>query len=339
MKNALFFAKGFLIFSCVAATMLYIKAFSKNKNNFLYGLTEKYARSEKLPSPKLVFIGGSGLVFGLDSKRIQDSLHIPVVNMGMHAGLGITFELAEAELVAKSGDKVVMSFEYNADDDITIHGYDYLKAVAVDALPDIFKCVPVFDKLNYVELKYFYFSNSGKVLSAVQNGQLPAPFPIRCISSLTLFLNETGDIDYTKDDDTTKFTYRKNVFNTYGDVATRFDFSYDSTMLKGKKAVEQGYIKEVSLINKYVERLKQKGVQVSYLLPVIAKSDYILNKRVIDNLDIAYGRELKIPVLNTLSSSIYPDGLFFDTVFHLNIKGREKHTSEIIALLKKAFSI
>ena len=62
-----------------------------DKNNYLMAYKSKTARLITCPTPRIVFIGGSNLAFGLDSHMIEDSLHCHVVNMGLHGGIGIRY--------------------------------------------------------------------------------------------------------------------------------------------------------------------------------------------------------------------------------------------------------
>ena len=45
---------------------------------------------------------------------------------------------------------------------------------------------------------------------------------------------------------------------------------------------------------------------------------------------------LKIEILNRVSDFVFPDSLFFDTVYHLNKKGREIRTKKLIEIIKKS---
>ena len=48
----------------------------------------------------------------MDSKLVESELKMPVVNLGLHAGLGLEFILNEISSQMKSGDEVVISLEY-----------------------------------------------------------------------------------------------------------------------------------------------------------------------------------------------------------------------------------
>jgi hypothetical protein len=64
-----------------------------------------------MPSPKIIFIGGSSTLFGIDAAEVQKSLKIPALNFGLHAGLRLEYLLMNARDAAKPGDIVVLSLE------------------------------------------------------------------------------------------------------------------------------------------------------------------------------------------------------------------------------------
>ena len=64
------------------------------------------------PSPRIILIGGSNVSFGLDAELMQRSLGIPVINDGLHAGLGIV-PLRELQEFIRPGDVIIISLEYS----------------------------------------------------------------------------------------------------------------------------------------------------------------------------------------------------------------------------------
>ncbi|HVD61344.1 MAG TPA: hypothetical protein VNC11_10775, partial [Gemmatimonadaceae bacterium] len=64
-------------------------------NNYLAAVLEKDRLIRNTPSPKVILVGGSNLAFGIDSKLMQDSLGLRVVNMGLYAKLGLRYMLAQ----------------------------------------------------------------------------------------------------------------------------------------------------------------------------------------------------------------------------------------------------
>ena len=65
------------------------------------------------PSPRLILVGGSNLSFGVDSKRMADSLHLPVINVALHAGIGLKFIIDDLTSRIRKGDIIVVAPEYN----------------------------------------------------------------------------------------------------------------------------------------------------------------------------------------------------------------------------------
>ena len=81
-------------------------------DNYLAAVLEKDRLIRTTPSPKMILVGGSNLAFGIDSKMLQDSLGIRVVNMGLYAKLGLRYMLAQVRPYIKTGDVVIVVPEY-----------------------------------------------------------------------------------------------------------------------------------------------------------------------------------------------------------------------------------
>src|SRR5678816_2773153 len=64
-------------------------------DSYLAAVLEKDRLIRNTPSPKIILVGGSNLAFGIDSKAIEDSLGLHVVNMGLYAKLGLKYMLAQ----------------------------------------------------------------------------------------------------------------------------------------------------------------------------------------------------------------------------------------------------
>ncbi|KAA6307943.1 hypothetical protein EZS27_040384 [termite gut metagenome] len=56
---------------------------------------------------RIIFVGGSNLAFGIDSKMITDSLHIDVINYGLSAGIGLKYMIDDVCIYAK---KMILLF-------------------------------------------------------------------------------------------------------------------------------------------------------------------------------------------------------------------------------------
>lgn len=61
---------------------------------------------------RIIIIGGSGTHYGIDALQIEHELHMPVINMGLHGGLGLNAILGSIRNEISKGDIVVLIPEY-----------------------------------------------------------------------------------------------------------------------------------------------------------------------------------------------------------------------------------
>jgi hypothetical protein len=64
-----------------------------------------------MPSPKLIFAGGSTVLFGIDAAEVQRQLRRPAMNLGLHAALPLEEILGITREAARPGDIVVLALE------------------------------------------------------------------------------------------------------------------------------------------------------------------------------------------------------------------------------------
>ena len=76
------------------------------------GAEAKMQAIAALPSPKLVFIGGSAVHMGINTEMLGAALGMPAGNFGTLAALGPKIMLFNASQVLKRGDTAVVVFEY-----------------------------------------------------------------------------------------------------------------------------------------------------------------------------------------------------------------------------------
>ena len=61
--------------------------------------------------PAVLFSAGSSVTFGVDAAQLSKATGRPVINLGLHAGLGGAAIMAYAEAKAKRGDLIILSLE------------------------------------------------------------------------------------------------------------------------------------------------------------------------------------------------------------------------------------
>ncbi len=271
----------------------------RDTNAYVGATIDKEKRLAEVSSPRLIFVGGSNLTLGLDSKKISDSIHLPVVNMSLHAGLGVAFALNEVKEQLKKGDKVVLSIEYG----LTKKGDTKLYSQLMDLNP-----------------------NAARYLDNTFNDQLRL-MDInwqRCVSSL--FLDVAGNDPQN--------IYRRDGFTKEGDMIGHLSLPQPSSQTDRGKMVFKDYKEVINAFNMFIDVANQKGAQVYYTFPAYMSSEYQLNKAVIDQYQAQFQQELKCPIINTPESFVFPDTYYFDTAYHLNKEGRDKRTAIMIDILQ-----
>lgn len=113
---------------------------------------DKMNRLESITEPKIVLVSNSNLAFGIQSELIEEAIGMPVVNLGLHGGLGNAFHERMPLFNITAGDIIVISHLDYSDDDkisdpalalITVENYfHYWKIFRVKDFPRIICKLP-----------------------------------------------------------------------------------------------------------------------------------------------------------------------------------------------------
>lgn len=279
-------------------------------NDYLLAIFKKHEQLERLPAPRLVFVGGSGAAFGIDSKSIGDSLKMNGFNLGLHAGLGLEFMVSEVLDVARPGDVVVVSTEfYLGQGQLKMLAYmnnhfpktaDYLQLGALDRFSYAYELITA-DLLD----------RSKRVQSTLLKGK-----------------NQTIKLD-------TNDYYRSTGFTSRGDYELHLDKERPWGLFTRYDQKEEVYSDGIRQLNR-LSALQQNGIKVFYVYPGYPKEEYNRFKTSLQSFDNQLRHGLSFPVLGQLQDFLYPEDEFFDTVYHLEREGRSKRAATIARLLREA---
>ena len=113
MKKFLFKIFIFCIISVVVfSIVIFLPPTPKAKNYVLFSKIQKDSLLQNVPSPRIIFIGGSNLVYGLNSQLFKDSLALNSINTGSIATIGLSYMMDNTLPYIRSGDIVVIAPEY-----------------------------------------------------------------------------------------------------------------------------------------------------------------------------------------------------------------------------------
>ncbi len=272
------------------------------RTTYTGAVVDKYERLQEIQEPKIILVGGSNVAFGVDSLKLEDAFGMPVVNMGLNAGLGQAFhsELIKEEI--SEGDIVIIMPEDYGEQTTDIKNYP----LAWTALEDNLQLWSVLKTQDYLEMV--------------------KAFPTYFSRAKEKFLWGTDAPNDERD------CYQAEAFNDHGDVVypktecIMSEGDYDDFAHIKLSEEMKDYWNE---LNEYI---KEKDAVLYMSCPPVL--DEILSSdmgKLQEDLDT----ELDCPMISDLSDYTYPLAYFYDSSVHLNDIGKEVRTEQLIEDLRE----
>ncbi len=285
-------------------------------DNYLAAVLEKDRLIRNTPSPKIILVGGSNLAFGIDSRMMQDSLAMRVVNMGLYAKLGLRYMLAQVRPYIREGDIVLVVPEYDqfygsfADGDNTLN--TALLYAPADRIGDFVRAYSVIDVVLRPRVENVRRSFMQAAASAL--GVKDRYFP-----------PDTNPV------------YNRRSFNQLGDVVTHLEREGKDpdSLYVGALPPHANFNERVlDDLNAVDEVARERGARSFFLFPSYLDSAYTVNAAAIDSLQRELARGTAMAVIGKPADFVFPGALFFDTRYHLNKRGRELRTVKMIETIR-----
>ena len=268
--------------------------------SLLFAYNQKIDRLNNLEGKRIIFIGGSNLSFGLDSRVIEDSLGLQPVNLGLHALLGLKFIIESSEVYIRDGDIIVIAPEYS-------HFYKGLNSGSEELL-----------RMGMdVDKRYFNFLNLSQIYNCLE-------FLPKYVYSKFKLKEYSGWVN-------SKY-YSVSSFNAYGDVVAHWSE-------KGKYFEPFGEFKGelnenvIEYLQDYNLRMSKRNVKVFISFPVYQRSSYQNSLLQIKNLEERLHLS-RLKILGSADRYAFPDSLFFNTPYHLNGMGVTTRSNYLLEDLK-----
>ncbi len=269
----------------------------------LFSQIEKIRLLEKTQSPRMIFIGGSNLSFGLDSKMIHDSLHVNPINTAIHASIGLKYMLGSILPYIRKNDIVIVSAEYQQFYGDVANGRIELLSIVCDISPNTKNTL---DRSQYCEIiKY-------------------APkYALSKLNPLTFFKAPAADTDI----------YDRLAFNAYGDACKHWQLPKE---VADPISIPDGFNNEAfDLLINFKKSIEEKKAVLFITYPAYQQESFEKNPTKINQLENLFKSNGFI-LLGTPKRYEFPDSLIFNTPYHLTGKGVKKRTELLIEDLKKA---
>jgi len=287
--------------------LLLLPTTPRASKSLLFAEIKKDSLLANVSFPRIIFVGGSNLSFGLNSQTIKDSLNINPINTAIHVGVGIKYMLENTMQYAKKGDIIVIVPEY-------LLFYRDWSFGSEELLRTIFDCNK--KNLRLLNFKQIYkcFPYTGK-----------------------LILSKFDRKEYfnVKEND----MYSVNSFNKYGDVDAHWYLENRHNEFKPYETIDiTTYNPKVMTEMKHiVNKLQEKGCIVLITYPCYQETSFNNTKEAIKKVEEEYQTN-GFTVLGTPQKYMMPDSLMFNSPYHVNKQGVERRTKLLIEDLKIALN-
>ncbi|MCM1041771.1 MAG: hypothetical protein NC396_05005 [Bacteroides sp.] len=261
--------------------------------------------SDEERNPSIILLGGSNVAFGYNSPMIAERLQMPVINVGLNAGVGLKLMVDESFPYLKKGDVLVFSPEY--DHFFGLFAYGYLPLAEV------------------------FYQGKGECAAKMNLQQ----WRVVC-RNMPMLLQKRVDYKikslFIPPEESSK-VYQVSSFNEYGDIVVREE--QEPLRIPLKKEPPGNINREIiHWLEVKLMEISRKGVSVCMLPPILARTAYANKEVNIERVDSCL-RKIGFPFICTPWEMTYPDSLFYDTFYHLDSLGVIIHTEDVIDLLKK----
>lgn len=290
---------------CVCAAACFLLPDAGLKRTMMGVGLDKMNRLKTVPGNRIVFVGGSNVAYGLDSAQIERAFKRPVVNMGLHAGLGTCFNLASVYPYLRSGDDVFLLIEFEDFCGDACLGNMEALAQAVDVLP---RGAVALDKEQWIHLSRYVLQYGAKKI-------------INCWKMLPL--SDSSE---------------KSWYNEQGDRIVQWSDPAQNKAQKGKYGVWSPLGKNprvIGYLKRFVSDCASKGVGV-WLMPPNCLKDAVDDTFKKSYKDMLMASEL--PFVGELDDYAFDVEFMYDSQFHLNNKGRELAVRQRIKDIQAALS-
>ena len=274
-------------------------------DTFLGEFPYKYHRLCDTRGKKIVIIGGSGMAFGVDCRRIEENLQgYHAVNMGMYADLGTRLVLDITEKHLGAGDIAVIAPEQN-EHALSLHigGRSALQA----------------------------FDGAWGILKDVRKEEIGS-----LIGALPRFSMEKWRLALNGEQPKGEGIYARSSFNEYGDIesplagANQMPDLYDPDLPVSydPDVMEEDF---AAFLCRFARSAQRKGAEVYF---AFCPANRLAVRGNPEEFYSYLEETLCFPLLGDPGNSVMEEEWFYDTNFHLNQSGRILYTRQLIRDLK-----
>ncbi|HEY9783938.1 MAG TPA: hypothetical protein V6D17_00960 [Candidatus Obscuribacterales bacterium] len=288
-------------------------------------LRDKLTILESASSPKIIFVGGSNLLFGIDGMTLYKRLGYDVVNMGLCFNFRLPFMLAQIKEHVRRGDIVVISPEYQI-----MAKPLYIGGICADGsdLSMPFIAMTVHQNPQLIPMI---------IISSVREPAHLAPF----LHEIFVCLRAKAKYIFDNPDCIASNSWNRNQprvwiydIDPFGDLRAHLRQPNHGT-LGDALAPPPGKSdpRAIALLNDFNNYCKSRDARC-YLIPApLPQEIYQRESAHYERLCKIWREKLNFPVLGTCRQFTYPQTMFHLARYHLHAEGRRLRTESIAELL------
>jgi len=285
-----------------------------------------------IKEPKLVVLGGSNALVGIDASMLEEALGIPTVNLALHGALNIHYLFREARKVLRPYDHVLLALEYEAytRDPNTLWFTNQVMTWDTAYFWDL----PLRDKVSFIHAVPLNRLIAG-ALAQLQNGRTVN------LSHRTVANDDDVLLRYTRAQTDTSARPREvySVVNVdaHGDLrrlpqsrSYREDEDYG---LSGPFVAPAHVWEELREFSEYCQA---RHITLVFAWPPTIKNPMLDAQAVINHVQQhqSHMRQHRMQTLGLPWEFSYERTFFSDTGYHLTLAGRSKHTEALLRYLR-----
>lgn len=276
--------------------------YSKGSAHINYWIETKNNHAKELNKKgnKIVFLSGSNMHYGFNSKYASKRTGLPVLNYGVHADFG-TYIFEKVKDILKDGDIVVMPLEYN-----------YYQEDSDSALPS-----PFAEYIISYDKEYF------NKLSIMQKMNL--------VFYMAQYYVTHPSVIHEKELVSKEYKAQLNDFGDFiGNIETTKNYAKTTKPSEITENIPKKYNKFA--LYKFIQYCKKHNIALYTTLPNMYHSkDYTADEmKAFENIKNFYEEQGVFFVGDIKSGSLYDKNLFHDTNYHTNQKGTKLRTNWFI---------
>ncbi len=304
------FVRKVLLFTLLQGILLaaLLATYRPETTGYLAAGLDKRRRAVDIEGSRILLVGGSSVAFGFHSPALETALGRPVINLGGQGSQGMEFRLQEALHLAREGDILVLSLEYQV-----LLGKDTALGLTLWRTLES-------------DLTAARFTGGGEWKRLIDDGHLFLRHALRRSVKRRLKGQWPESVA----------PYRRDACNAHGDVVAHYDmdppgYGDEQFVLRFS---DDDLERTVDRLDKFRDAAVTRGVRVMLFHPSVPAERAEPYRDDLARVDARLREALEIPVLNRPAEGFHPPGDFFNSTYHLTGEAGADQTRVLAARLK-----